>query len=346
MKYQDNREFVSGILLVQIVATYLVVFGHSYPFVTPFPDWLDSARGFLYAFHMPLFVWVSGYLLIYTRQSLKYTPGQFTARRAGKLLVPYVVLTVVAFLPKYAVQSYLNDSVSLDAESIIRVFLVPRENVWGHFWFLPMIYILGVAGYALDALFVKLKSRKLGWSVVTVALLTVYIVLYSKRVSQWFSLRDIVVFGWVFALGALCATYNVISLVKDKHCVLVASVCMIGSIAIWCNEDCPSSLIPVRNAGVAILMIVSLVELCLWIAERINISRTSVYARTFTIFLLSWPVQAIINVVAERLLHLPFYIIMPIQFIAGIAGPMILILIINRIEKKMNIRWISFCLGK
>ncbi len=83
--------------------------------------------------------------------------------------------------------------------------------------------------------------------------------------------------------------------------------------------------------------------MCLWLAKKITVSRSEVYAQTFTIFLLSWPVQAVVNVLLERLLEMPWYIIMPAQFISGIIGP---ILLIDKIEEKLHIRWISFCLGK
>lgn len=68
---------LSEILLIQIVATYLVILGHSYPFVTPLPEWLIQTQIFIYCFHMPLFVWISGYLLIYTRQTVRNTAQAF-----------------------------------------------------------------------------------------------------------------------------------------------------------------------------------------------------------------------------------------------------------------------------
>ncbi len=349
MKYHDNstsgKEFVSGILLVQIVATYLVILGHSFPFITSFPDWLDSARTFLYAFHMPLFVWISGYLLIYTRQSLKYNTRQFAARRAIKLLIPYIILTIVAFIPKYAVQPYLNDSIELDAESIVRVFLVPRENIWGHFWFLPMIFILGIAGFLADRIFVKYGLSKLGWAIITAVLLILYIFTFNMEITQWFSLKDIVIFGWVFALGALCACYDSLTLLRNKYRIPISIICVSLAAILYIY----ASYVPfgaIRNILIAILMIISLVEPCMWLALKIHVSRTAVYTQTFTIFLLSWPVQAVANVLTERILHLPYYMIMPIQFLAGIIGPVLLILIINYIEHKFKIRWISFCLGK
>lgn len=93
-------------------------------------------------------------------------------------------------------------------------------------------------------------------------------------------------------------------------------------------------------------MIYSLSLSCVYISKRINIDKSAIYAQTFTIFVLSWPCQAIANVLIERILHQPYYIIMPVQFIVGLMFPMLLIWLIDQLEKKYNFHWISFCLGK
>lgn len=93
-------------------------------------------------------------------------------------------------------------------------------------------------------------------------------------------------------------------------------------------------------------MIFALIEFCIFMTSKIKLNKSALYAQTFTIFLLSWPFQAVINVLTEKILHWPYYLIMPIQFIIGITGPMVLISVINKIEKKYNIHWFSFSLGK
>jgi len=157
------KKYLSEILLIQIVATYLVVLGHSYPFTIDVPEWLTQTQLFIYSFHMPLFVWVSGYLLIYTQQTERYDLSSFARKRFLKLLVPYFALSLIAILPKYALQPFLNDTVTLDGYSLLRIFFAPRENVWGHFWFLPMIFALGVSGYLLNKVFDLFNIKKYGW---------------------------------------------------------------------------------------------------------------------------------------------------------------------------------------
>ena len=137
------------ITLAQIIGCCLVILGHSFPFVTPYPCVLMEGCRFLYTFHMPLFVWCSGFLFAHTMQTRK-TFAQYASQRALKLLVPYFLISLIGLVPKILASSVLNDTLNMDAMEIVRAFLVPREGVWGHFWFLPMIYLIGVIGYLLD----------------------------------------------------------------------------------------------------------------------------------------------------------------------------------------------------
>lgn len=335
---------LSEILLIQIVATYLVILGHSYPFVSPLPEWLIQTQIFIYCFHMPLFVWISGYLLIYTGQSVRNTAQAFIKKRFIKLLVPYFILSIAAIVPKYILQPYLNDSVSLDLYSALRIFLVPRENVWGHFWFLPMIFLLGIIGLIVDKILTSLHRPKLGWKIILVLSFILYCLCFKRPICPWLSIDDMVGFGWIFVLGIICAYYNVLERFKKSFLRPVCAFAM-AIIIFLCNR---SAIIPLylTNAAIAVLMIYSLTGICSYFTLKIKVSRNAVYAQTFTIFLLSWPCQAIINVIMERILHCPYYIIMPLQFSAGVLVPMLIILAIKKIETRYNVRWISFCLGK
>lgn len=334
---------LSEILLIQIVATYLVILGHSYPFITPLPGWLVQTQIFIYCFHMPLFVWISGYLLIYTRQGLRYSTGAFFKKRSLKLLVPYFLLSVIAVVPKFFLQAYLNDSVSFDTYSVARMFLVPRENVWGHFWFLPMIFLLGIAGIVIDKIMTKYRRPKLGWSIILGVSFIFYCLCFKRTICPWLSIDDIIGFGWIFVLGILCAYYNVLEKLKNR---IFNSACTFGvAVTLFLSNRFCGIPPYFTNAVIAVLMICSLCELSSYFAFKIKISRSSVYAQTFTIFLLSWPCQAITNVILERMLYCPYYIIMPFQFIAGVLVPMLTILLIKKLETRYHFHWISFCLG-
>lgn len=119
------------ITLAQIIGCCLVILGHSFPFVTPYPCGLTEGCKFLYAFHMPLFVWCSGFLFAHTMQTEGKTFAQYASKRAVKLLVPYFLISLIGLVPKILASSVLNDTLNMDAMAIVRAFLVPREGVWG-----------------------------------------------------------------------------------------------------------------------------------------------------------------------------------------------------------------------
>lgn len=338
-------KYLSEVLLVQLLATYLVILGHSYPFITEIPVWLQKTQIFIYCFHMPLFVFISGYLLVYTSQSLKNSASEFIHKRFLKLIIPYLALSVIALLPKFFVQQYLNDSFNLDAGSLLRVFFIPRENIWGHFWFLPMIFFQGICGFILDKIFVRLKIRETGWIISTIILFVIHAATYRSNLTPWLSISDLAKFSWLFSLGCLCGSINLIERIKIKHALWIASALFVAALVSFMIAD-QWNLNVFVSALIAILMIIALLMICIHLARKINFDKNAIYAQTFTIFLLSWPCQILINISTERILHCPYYIIMPLQFSAGIIGPIILIRIINYIEHKYNLRWISFLLGK
>ncbi len=208
-----------------------------------------------------------------------------------------------------------------------------------------MIFIQGLAAFFLDKVFVLMRIRNFGWTCVTILSFAIYIWFYRQNISQWFSINDLIMFSWLFAAGCLSGCYCVIDKLPIRHSLLYAITLVVLSILLFASKEL-AAVIAIKSGIIAALMIFALAELCIWISSKVNIDRNTVYAQTFTVFLLSWPCQAIANVVTERLLHWPYYAIMPIQFCVGIICPMILICLITKIEKKYDFHWISFILGK
>lgn len=88
---------------------------------------------FVYSFHMPVFVFCSGVLLVLSDADRKYTFPAYLKRRALRLLLPYFVFSLIGIVPKVLLSSVLNDSLRFEFLQIVRAFLVPRESIWGHF---------------------------------------------------------------------------------------------------------------------------------------------------------------------------------------------------------------------
>lgn len=325
------------ITIVQIVGCCLVILGHSFPFITPYPSGVTKSISFLYAFHMPLFVWCSGFLFAHTMQSDRMSLAQYTGKRAVKLLVPYLVISLIGLIPKIAASTVLNDKLNMDVISIIRAFLVPREGVWGHFWFLPMIYLMGILGYLID----KFSKKTQLW--VIVVLVSFALSFYRHDMLQWFAMNDVLQYFMFFGGGIVCCRFT---MKKDFCHWLYIGLAIILSVVLFITMTSNAEVIHTRNTFIAILMIFAIVQLCKKMDRYIHVDRKSLIAQTYQMFILSWPCQLVAGIVVERLLHLCWMIFIPIVFATGVMAPLILLRLIDWLEKKTNTRYISFVLGR
>ena len=200
---RENKSFIAFVTWMQAIGCTLVILGHSYPFIVDIPLWAKNLQLFIYDFHMALFVWCSGYLLTATKQNQKYGFVEYFKRRFMRLLLPYLALSLVGIFPKVILQKYLNDNLSLNLIEIVRAFFIPRESIWGHFWFLPMIFTLGICGYELLTLSNRFPESRGGlylWYI----LLFATVLHFLPQVTNWFSANDILHYFVYLILRMIC----------------------------------------------------------------------------------------------------------------------------------------------
>ena len=316
---------ISYISAARVIGILLVVFGHSYPFDVPIPGFLDQVRNFVYSFHMPLFVLISGYLAARSGK----TGGLYIANRAKKLLIPYFVLSAAAFFPKALVQGYLNDAVEISWGYFLKSELIPRANVWGHFWFIPMIFAFGVLSALLGR---EMKNRK--W-LQGLLLAGAYVLLWLPKTTDWFALEDMRKNLFWYLLGFSLADGKLLEKLLDSKMMFLAFP---AALVLFC-------------LGAEVRVLVALLMI-LWVFRVGNVlpvhgSRLwkQVERHSFTIFLLSWPVQAVVEVVLNKILHLPVAVTMLGMFAAGTVVPLVCVNILNLLKENRCVRWLKLALG-
>lgn len=319
-----EEKHISCISGVRVIGILLVIWGHSYPFEVQIPGWLDMIRCIVYSFHMPLFILISGYLAEKSRK----TPGDYIAGRAKRLLIPYFALSLAAFFPKVLVQRYLNDSVEFSAAYLLRSELIPRENVWGHFWFIPVIFFFGVFSVAA-----KKWMKKRGGGVLV--LLGAYILLWLPETTAWLAMEDMRMNLFWYVLGMLLAEHDAAEMVAEQK---------------WLLAGIPASLllalcgIETKTLGAA-LMIGGIFYLGSRMNVRSNRWLKMIEKYSFSIFLLSWPAQAVVEVIWNRVLRMPVGISMTGMFLTGILVPCVCVKIVKRIEERIPVSWLKLVLG-
>ena len=136
--------------LCYVIGILLVVAGHS----GVDPRFASTALfRSIYAFHMPLFFALSGYLFRYGGGSGRVGAGTFGCRRALRLLLPLVVWTTLVFIPKGLLSAYAMRPSELSS-SVTACLLYPAHNPCP-FWFLEVLFEVSLAGYAVDRLLVS-----------------------------------------------------------------------------------------------------------------------------------------------------------------------------------------------
>ena len=318
---------IGFIATARCIGILLVVFGHSFPFNVYIPPMLWKANDFIYKFHMPLFIFLSGWLMMGNTR----TAGVYIRRRGTRLLIPYFVLSIAAFLPKVLIQQFLNDTVEFSLWHLLETELVPRANVWGHFWYIPVIFILGCVGVVLQNILRRNPSA--GW----ISLAAAYMLLFLPQATDWFALEDLRKNAFYFVLGMTAANWSHSFSALASHFWLLAF---------------PAAFVLFRMTGgvladslIACLMIAFIMHIGTMLKTGRFRLLSAIEQNSFTIFLLSWPAQAVVEVVCNRLLHLPALLTMAMMFTAGVCVPLICVKIVSVFEKHVPMKWVKLVIG-
>lgn len=336
-KVKNNK--ISYIAQAQLIGCILVIFGHSYPLDWNTPYWMYLMEVFIYLFHMPLFFFISGYLFYKTVSYERYGFGAYIKKRSIRLMLPYVSLTLIGFIPKVLMNNYISDNSELSLKYLLECFLLPRNSIWGHFWFLPTLLIVSLFSFV----FAKFKNKTIiGYSVLVFAL---FLLTFLPDITGWFCVNDILDFIMFYALGILFANSNAEKIFTDEKYRLPLLLLFPISISLFLIKINNLVLSNIRNCVIGVLMI--LFVLTASQIFDITVSRFGKYisGKTYSVFILSWPFQCVFDIIFENVLGFKYYITMPIAFVSGIVLPIITIIVVDKIENKIGKKIISPIIG-
>ena len=144
-----ERKHFYAIEIVRAIAIILVVIGHYSPDNAPL--WYDSLLKFIYSFHMPVFLFISGFIYIATKKEESYL--SFLLKKVKRLLIPYFSTSVIIISIKLFSQgnAYLENPVTLN--SYFEIFYLPAA---GYFlWFIIALWWM----FVITPLFKTRKQR-------------------------------------------------------------------------------------------------------------------------------------------------------------------------------------------
>lgn len=317
------------------IGTLLVVLGHSHS-----SDWNSFAGtimvpliNFIYAFHMPLFFFIAGFLFQNSNSIEKIGYPSWILDKIKRLGTPYFVLSLVALIPKYYVEN--GGFQGFNIKYLMTVILQPRVGVWGHFWFLPVLLLIYVFMGLNRVLCGKNMNIRQYVSVLCIAL----VMFFEPFTTNWIGFGDIKDSLIFFSLGMVwyrCASkmHNG----KANHMRNLLAVLFV--IATWICTKLMYGNKPVMLAC-ALMMIFACWQIAGMIGKQ-SITRW-ISNHNFTIYIYSWPFQAVAMVAASKF-SAPWFVTTGIMFVAGLVGPIGMIIIYDSI-KLMNNKFFDLLLG-
>ena len=120
----------------------LVVVGHYIP--SNSPEWYVTLHDIIYSFHMPLFMFASGYVYIATKKEVTY--GQFLVKKVRRLMVPYLTTSVIVITIKLVTQGNMSVDNPVTIASYLRMFYLPEAGyflwfIWALWWMFVIIQL-------------------------------------------------------------------------------------------------------------------------------------------------------------------------------------------------------------
>lgn len=308
----DQSKKLKEIAALQNFGIFLVVLGHSYPiFHYSMPaDWIYQ---FIYSFHMPLFMSISGFLFIYTGGT-KQNYIRFLVHKFHRLLIPYFALSSVAFIPKTYLSDYAVRPAELTLERFLKSFVYPDDNAISFFWFLPVLFLI----FVISPLLNKALQNFFTALFVTVALLSLNI--YNPAADVLFlKPANICTYLLYFWIGCTIGHFKLFyQKLFTNIFIRYASVAFLLALSSFYTT---SSLLTLIASLTGIVMSFSLAKV--YTEKKLRFF-DFIDGYSYQIYLLSWFPQVFVKVFIYQILGFPFYASAFLMVCGGLVIPIFL----------------------
>lgn len=337
--------FLKFIAYLQIIGIILVVFGHSFH---QYPDGHNGTSMLIYrlfySFRMPLFMFVSGFLMIYTTfKRGNRTPKirHFALKKVKRLLIPYVVLTLVTYIPRASMSGVADDTLPVSVKGLLESLYLTDRLPIPYFWFIQASFLLLIVCYAIISLSKRTRVPSL---VVYTSLFAALLFggLYAPTGEEIFSYRHAMNIGIFFILGAVyCDYYEYI----DKYLPLDSWASGIYTFILWIITF-------MLWEGTAFIRISSLfgIAMCISASKLLVKYRVTLLdhliGANYLIFLLSWYFNVITQQILAHYIVLPWWIHTILSLIFGIYIPWLAYRWLLHNQHHRIARALSFILGQ
>jgi len=232
-------------------------------------------------------------------------------------------------IPKFLISRLTGGAMDLSLRGVLHSFLYPREGILPHLWFLPTLMILCLLSFLLV---LAAKNKLIRWFVLVGAA----VLMFLPSVPNVLCLNDVKLYLFWYFLVIFTAVMFCEKTMKKLKNVIVAVVAVVFYI-LFCFVD----HITLADTFKGLCSIVFLLSIGMFVGR---IAGDSFGKYTFPIYILSLPVQNIVEVLLSRI-GMHWSVTTLTMLILGIALPYLIAVVVRSMEKNWKYKPISRCIG-
>jgi fucose 4-O-acetylase-like acetyltransferase len=296
------------------LAILLVVFGHIVAH-GGFPagnNWMVIAHMLVYKFHMPFFMFLSGFVMFYSYKPITSRQEylSYVKKRFIRLMPAYFLFCFIIYFGKLFFQNYMHvDNPIKSFIDIFRIFVYPMESFSVFLWYIYVLFLYYVT------IPILLKIAKNNFTILLVFSLLLSTSIYFLPIPGIFAINAYCEYLFVFILGGVCGLNHTLFFNFIRKFGLIFLIIFIILLVIIPFYDLPKLL-------VGLFSIPALIYLVTIIPENRPLQLLGDYL--FPIYLMNTIFIGLAKAIILKFCswdNSNFYFIAPILLIAGIYIP-------------------------
>lgn len=148
MKRDRSIDFLKGIAAILVIVGHVIQYGS---IAKPYSE--DVIYRIIYSFHMPLFMFLSGYTAWFSLRKTN-SSARFILKRFKQLMIPFLVWGLLMSVYSSAGQVISDKSISPFVIKMIEMIKTPENGLW----FLWVLFFISIGHYLIEKISIQIRG--------------------------------------------------------------------------------------------------------------------------------------------------------------------------------------------
>lgn len=321
---------INRILILQGWAILWVVIGHA-PLLPihemPQPVYVSLLYDIAYSFHMPLFIFISGYLFRMTRIERHMPYREMISEKLQRLGIPFVVFTIIAMAVKSVFSADMARPATFSVGEFVNAVIFPGSGPLSELWFVATLMWY----FALRPLWEILDSKP----VATIIVLTILFYMPEFTENNLLCYQQVIHYAIFFYLGTIARSKKISGTPSLRYIAAICTTAIVYPIFVGGGISAALEIIvPVLGIFVSIILAIA--------ADKYTPQIMSSFRDySYQIYLMGIFVQIAIKMLYKHGI-IPHY---GIGYVLCITCGIYIPVLVSMAIKKLNNKYLKLCIG-